>query len=165
MTATLTPPAADALTEPYWAHAANGVLAMPRCQDCDRFHFYPKPACPHCRGTRIAWAATAGRGFIASWSIVHRAPSPAFADKVPYAIAVVRMREGPQLMTRLVGIPPEAVRIDLPVRVRFEQFAGGGALPVFEPDPDGEPNAGAAPPPNLSSVPTDEPSARTTERS
>ena len=109
-------------------------FALPRCEDCGKFHFYPKPACPHCGGVQLAWAEASGRGEVYSHSTVYRAPSPAFKTELPYVIAIVKTDEGPHLLSRVVGVAAEAVRIGLRLRVRLEQRPDGTALPVFEAD-------------------------------
>jgi uncharacterized OB-fold protein len=86
------------LTQPWWEqHAGQGFL-LPRCDRCQRFHFYPQPACPHCGHDNCQAAPASGRGEVYTFSIVHRAPSPAFAADVPYAVVVVKTDEGPHLM-------------------------------------------------------------------
>ena len=107
---------------------------LPRCEDCGKFHFYPKPACPHCGSARLAWAEASGRGEVYSHSTVYRAPSPAFKTELPYVVAIVKTDEGPHLLSRVVGVAAEAVRIGLRLRVRLEQRPDGTALPVFEAD-------------------------------
>ena len=129
-------PLSDPLTEPYWRAAAENRFVLPRCEDCGRRHFYPRPACPHCRSARITWVEASGRGSVYSYSVVHRAPSAAFADAVPYVIAVVAADDGPHLLSRIVEIEPAAVRIGIRVRVRFDLLDDGAALPVFAPECD-----------------------------
>jgi len=101
---------------------------LPRCGDCGKFHFYPRPACPHCQGTCLAWAEASGRGEVYSHSAVYRAPSEAFKADVPYVVAIVKTDEGPHLLSRVVGVAPEAVRIGMRLKVK-----PGSPLPVFEP--------------------------------
>jgi uncharacterized OB-fold protein len=130
-------PISDALTSPWWAHLAGGEFALPRCSDCAGWHFQPRPVCPHCGSQAIAWQAASGRGRVHSFTVVHRAPSPAFATQVPYAIVIVATNEGPHLMSRLVGADPAAVRIGDRVRVRLDRLSEDGpVLALFEPDPD-----------------------------
>lgn len=126
-------PTPDAATEPYWTAAAQHRFQMPRCDDCGKFHFYPRALCPHCSSPRLTWAACSGRGTVYSYTIVHRAPSPALADKVPYAVAIVEVEEGPHLMTNIMNVKPEDVRIGMPVRVDYDDLAPETALPVFVP--------------------------------
>lgn len=109
-------------------------FVLPRCEDCGKFHFYPRPVCPHCQGARIAWAEAGGGGTVYSHSTVHRAPGPAFKNDVPYVIAIVKTDEGPHLLSRVVGVEPEKVQIGMRLKVRMEKFPGEISLPVFSPE-------------------------------
>ena len=104
-------------------------FVLPRCGDCGKFYFYPRPACPHCQGLKLAWAEASGKGEVYSHSTVHRAPSEAFKGDVPYVIAIVKTDEGPHLLSRVVGVAPEAVKIGMRLKLK-----PGTPLPVFEPD-------------------------------
>ena len=126
-------PVPDAATAPYWEAARAHRLMMPKCVDCGAFHFYPRTLCPHCSSARLEWTACSGRGEVYSFTVVHRAPSPAFAADVPYVVATVKLAEGPHLMTRITGCAPEAVRIGMAVRVAFIEASAEITLPVFTP--------------------------------
>ena len=126
-------PVPDAATGPYWAAAHENRLVMPRCRDCGRFHFYPRTLCPYCSSAQLEWADCSGEGVVYSFTVIHRAPSPAFAAAVPYVVAAVKVAEGPHLMTNITGCPADAVRIGMPVRVAFQKVSDEITLPVFEP--------------------------------
>ena len=125
-------PNPDAATAPYWAAAREHRLVMPRCEDCGHYHFYPRTLCPKCGSARLAWTACSGRGDVYSFTVIHRAPSPAFAAAVPYVVAAVKLDEGPHLMTNIVDCAPDTVRIGMPVRVAFQTVSDEITLPVFE---------------------------------
>lgn len=127
-------PTADAATGPYWAAAQERRLVMPHCNDCGRYHFYPHPLCPYCSSARLEWREVSGRGTLYSFTVVHRAPSPAFAAEVPYVVAVVELAEGPRLMSNLAGCAPEQARIGMPLKVAFRKLSESVTLPVFEPN-------------------------------
>jgi uncharacterized protein len=129
-------PGSDALTAPYWAAANEKRFVLPRCVDCGKHHFYPRARCPHCGSTRIEWAAASGRGTVYTYTVIQRAPSPAFAADVPYVVATIALAEGPHLMSNVTGCAPDAVRIGMPVKVAFRELPGGVMLPVFEPAGD-----------------------------
>ena len=118
----------------YWDNVRELGLgfALPRCGDCGRFHFYPRPACPFCHGTRIAPAKASGLGSVYSYSIVHRAPSARFADQVPYVVVLVATDEGPHLMSRIVDVAADKVAIGQRVSARFG-WGEDANLPVFQP--------------------------------
>lgn len=114
------------------ADPAENVLRLPRCRDCAAFHFYPRSRCPHCGSADLDWQPVSGAGTVYSYTVVQRAPAPAFADEVPYVVAIVALAEGPHLMSRIVGVPPDAVRIGMAVRARYDHPRKN---PVFEPVP------------------------------
>jgi uncharacterized protein len=127
-------PSPNPLTAPYWQAAHAGELKLPCCQTCAKFHFYPRASCPHCGSANLDWRKVSGKGVVYSFTVVHRAPSKGFEELVPYAVAVVALDEGPHLMTRLIDVPPQAVRIGLRVTVAFEKQDDETTLPVFRPE-------------------------------
>jgi uncharacterized OB-fold protein len=119
----------DALVDGF----AQDRLLLPVCEACGSAHLYPRPRCPHCGADRFTWREASGRGMVTSFSVVHRAPSPEFANSVPYTVGLVRLAEGPQMMAWIVDTPPEDVRAGLPVTLRFDTLPGGERRPVFAP--------------------------------
>ena len=53
----------------------------------------------------------------------------------PYAIAVVTLEEGPRMMTNIIDCPqtPEALQLDMPLKVTFREINETVSLPVFRP--------------------------------
>jgi uncharacterized OB-fold protein len=53
---------------------------------------------------------------------------------VPYVVAVVTLAEGPRMLTNIVDVVPEDVKIDMPLQVTFAEVEGATAqLPLFRP--------------------------------
>lgn len=125
-------------TAPYWKAAREHRLLLPRCQDCGKFHSYPRSLCPYCSSPKLEWTECSGRGFIYSYTEVFRAPSKAFAAEVPYVIAIIELEEGPHLMTRLLAADSESVRIGQAATVAFEDLDDEISLPVFRITPSRE---------------------------
>lgn len=118
-------------TQRYWDATAEGRLDLPKCRPCDQVFFYPRSSCPQCGSTDLEWVTCSGRAQLHTYVISHR-PAPGFP--VPTVIAVVELEEGPRMMTNLVDVEatPEALELDMPLEVRFEQRKGA-AVPVFAP--------------------------------
>lgn len=125
-------PVPDPRTAPYWQAAREQRLCMPRCANCGRFQFYPRPLCTNCHSQELAWTDCSGEGTVHSFTVVHRAPSPAFADMVPYIVANIRLAEGAHLMSTVTNCAPEEARIGMKVTVKFLHIEDS-SLPVFEP--------------------------------
>jgi uncharacterized OB-fold protein len=70
-----------------------------------------------------------------SFTVIRQNFSRSFRHLIPYVVALVDLDEGPRLMTNLVGVEPEDVRIGMPVRVTFEEVSDDASVPLFEPVP------------------------------
>ena len=128
MTAT---PDIDAFTRPYWDAAAEGRLLLRRCRACARPHHYPREFCPHCWSEDVDWEPASGRATLYTWSVVHRNDLPPFGERVPYVAAVVDLAEGPRMMTQVVDVPEDDLRVDMALEVVFRTGDDGVAVPVF----------------------------------
>lgn len=122
-------PAPNPLTAPFWQGCAKGKLLFQRCEKCGEANFPPGEHCRFCLSARLAWQQSVGRGEIYSFTVVHRAVTPAF--RAPYAPAIVTVAEGYQMLTNIIGLPPDALRIGLPVVAEFHQVNSDVWLPYF----------------------------------
>ena len=127
-------PAMSERTAPYWEAAREGRLVVQQCQACRQLRHPPLPRCPHCHHAGVDWHAVSGDGTVYSYTVVRHPTHFAFADTIPYVLAIVALAEGPRLVTALTGIAPEEVRVGLPVRVVFRPVTDTVTLPYFEPD-------------------------------
>ena len=124
-------PAPESL--PYWEAAKEHRLALPRCDDCEQFWFPPSRTCPHCLSMNFAFKTVSGRGKVFSFVTFHRVYRPAFAEDVPYVVALVELDEGPRLLTNILDISPDEVRCEMPVEVVFDDCDVDVSIPKFKP--------------------------------
>lgn len=118
---------------PYWSAAKEGRFLIQRCQACGAYIFYPRPFCPECFGLELDWVQASGEGEVVTYTIVHQAPYPSYATDTPYILAVIRLKEGPQMMANVLNCPKEAMRVGLKVKVCFEDRGEGFKIPQFVP--------------------------------
>jgi uncharacterized protein len=126
-------PIPDLDSAAYWEAAHRHEFLLQRCGSCERFRFYPRSHCPYCFSASFEWQRASGRGTIYSFTIIHRAPSPGFADKVPYVLALIDLLEGVRMMTNIIECEPNDVAIGMPVEVVFEDLNDTISLPQFRP--------------------------------
>ena len=119
-------------TAHYWEGARAGELRLQRCDDCAHVYFPPRPFCPGCSSRAVSVFTASGKGSLASY-VINERPHPAFDG--PYAIAMVALDESPRMMSNIVDCEqtPEALVLDMPLQVRFENLNGEISLPVFAP--------------------------------
>lgn len=123
-------PHPSAWSKGYWDAAAQSRFVVQECRDCDKAIMYPKRVCPHCLGENLGWRESPGNGEIYAVTAQLAGPPTGFADRLPYVIAVIRLDEGVQLMSNIVGEGAAGARIGDRVAVAFE-VAGDTTLPVF----------------------------------
>ena len=117
---------------PYWNAARERRFMLRECKACGRKHFMPRHLCPHCWSDQLEWVESKGGGTVYSYSIVHRAPTPAFAGNVPYVIAMIDLDDGPRMFANVVGAKALDVVIGDRVKLTFEPRGDGAMLPQFE---------------------------------
>jgi len=125
-------PVTTRLTEPFWEGTRQGLLKVQRCRGCGHWRWTPLLACPRCWSEDSEWAETSGLGTVYSYTVVHRAVDPA-QFHAPYVVAIVRLDEGPHLLTNIVDCEPQDVRVDLRVAVRFERLDDETVVYPFAP--------------------------------
>jgi uncharacterized OB-fold protein len=123
-------PRITALNKPFWDYALRSVYALQTCDACGNVHVPEAPVCPACLSDRQSWKPATGKGTLESWAAFHRAYWDGFKDELPYCTCLVRLDEGPLVVSNLVG---DQTKIALGARVHvvFERVANGVALPKF----------------------------------
>lgn len=135
MTGLLPPIAqADAASAPFFEALAEGRVVIQRCQVCATAQL-GQYRCVNCRSDALAWITVSGVGSIHSFTRIHLAYHPYFADHLPYAAGVIALAEGPRLYARIEGAP---IHIDAPGTLRIDRLDHGVAVPVFYLDPTSE---------------------------
>ena len=112
-------------TRAFWDGCAAGELRVQHCPGCTAVQFPPRARCIACGAQRLGWRAIAPRGVVYSFTVVHRAPSAAFREAVPYVVALVDLAPGARLMLNVVDCAPGTLAIGMPVRIGFEARGAG----------------------------------------
>ena len=124
-------PAPDADSARFWRGLRDGVLLLQHCCDCGHVHYYQQAMCRQCGAENLRHRAASGRGKVHSFSVVHRAPGPAFKADVPYAVLLVDLEEGPRMISTYSGGRPEEVTFDMDVMLVCEKIDEDVTLPRF----------------------------------
>lgn len=81
---------------------AKGELLIQHCNSCGKPNMWPRYACPHCQSDDLGWQKSGGHGTLHSFCVLRQGAPDGFEEDLPYAIGVVKLDEGVQLLTRLV---------------------------------------------------------------
>lgn len=96
-------------------------LVGSRCVSCDTLYFPAALSCrnPHCAEKRIEPALLPNQGTLLSYTIQRYQPPPLFRmdNWQPYAIGLVDLGAGLEVMGMLTGLEFDAIRIGMPLRM------------------------------------------------
>ena len=80
--------------------------------------------------SRQSWKEASGRGTLESWVDFHRAYWDGFKGDLPYRVCLVKLEEGPVIISNLVD-KTDNLRMGQPVRVVYEKVTDEVTLPKF----------------------------------
>jgi uncharacterized protein len=101
----------------FFDHARDGQLTGIRCGGCGEVAIPPKEFCANCGQRAWQLVPLSGEGILASYTIVRVAPARHAGD-APYAVGVVKLKEGASIFGRILGVPFENLAVGLPLRFR-----------------------------------------------
>jgi hypothetical protein len=121
------------LNRPFWQSLTEHVLVLQQCDRCAHLRYPISEVCPECLSPDATWTPLSGRGTVFSTIVFHQVYHPAFADKVPYNVSLVRLAEGPIMVSNVVGPAPADVAVGDPVAVVFDHVTPDVVIPRFRP--------------------------------
>lgn len=115
----------DALFE---ALLAEGRFMIQRSRSTGAHVFYPRAIAPGTGADDLEWVEASGRGTVYATTVVRQRP-----DKGgDYNVVLVDLEEGPRMMSRVVGLAPDAVAIGMAVVAEVGDISGKPAV-LFRP--------------------------------
>ncbi len=86
------------------------------CADCGSTIFPPRDVCPHCAHEKQSWTSLSGRGAVYSYTTMYSAPAK-FEEYAPYAVALVKLAEGPMVTAQLTDVDADDIFIGMAVEM------------------------------------------------
>ncbi|MFD8566998.1 bifunctional MaoC family dehydratase N-terminal/OB-fold nucleic acid binding domain-containing protein [Streptomyces sp. NPDC059639] len=120
----------------FWDGVAQHKLLVQRCTGCATLRFPWLPGCNACGDQEWDTVEASGEGTVFSYVVMHHPPFPAFDP--PYAVGLIELAEGVRIVSNVIGVPYDKVRIGLPVRLEFLRADEDLELPVFRVTEGGE---------------------------
>jgi uncharacterized OB-fold protein len=108
----------------------NYKLVGEVCKRCGNRIFPPRDVCPECHDPAYEPYAFSGHGEVYSFTTVYNAPQ-GYGDYVPYAVALVKLAEGPLVTAQLTDVEPDQVEIGMPVEMvtrKIREFGEDGVI-------------------------------------
>ena len=119
-------------TSDLWSrHYAEGLRAhsilLQHGTDCGRVRFPAGPSCPGCWSERFEWKPHTGCGTVLSFVWYMKPQHPRFTE-VPYNVAMVRVDDGPVLVSNIVAVGIDDLKVGRRVTATFADEDGFSVL-------------------------------------
>ena len=96
------------------------------CEKCNESFFPPREICPTCRRAGdIKEMKLEEEGEIFSYTVIRTAP-PKFDIQTPYAIALIKLNNGPLIMSQLTDCEMDELAIGKKVQMVFRKISEEG---------------------------------------
>ncbi len=101
-----------------------------KCRKCGNVHFPKRLVCAECGERKFETITLSREGNLETYTIIHVAPSR-FSDQVPYAIGIVRLKEGVKILSQISDCDLKKLATGMPLRIEFRRISEDGAAGII----------------------------------
>jgi len=117
-------------TTGFWEGVKRRELLFKRCE-CGLYHHPRRMLCSNCTSENLTMVKAKGVGKVYSFSEIYRAPTPEYAQTVPYTVGLIETPEGVYFFCRIDNGREKPITIGDNVKLDFRVLESGYFLPVF----------------------------------
>jgi uncharacterized OB-fold protein len=107
------------------------ALEGEQCPHCCQYIFPPRDICPHCGKDAGPFRRMSGKGEVYSFTVVHDPPT-GYESQSPYAVAIVKLEEGPLVTAQLTDVDAAEIKIVMPVEMVTRRLRTDGEEGVIQ---------------------------------
>jgi uncharacterized OB-fold protein len=96
-------------------------LEAGKCKKCGSIHFPGRLICPDCGSKEFESITLSGKGELVTYTVIRVAPH-GFEDMAPYAVGIVKLDEGIQVMGQITDCHPEELKIGDRLATQFRRI-------------------------------------------
>src|SRR5436190_11874999 len=126
------PPKPRSFSKAYWDATREKRLIVQYDKRSGKYQFFPRPTSIYDGRRDLEWREVSGKGEIFSYTIAHRARPP-FQGHEPFAIGLVTLDGGVNVMANIVHWTRGRLKMGLRVKPFWAPLANGAHLLMFEP--------------------------------
>lgn len=105
--------------EQFYKFIGGRRLMAVKCRNCASLLLPPKNVCPKCFSTNLEWTKLEERGKLVTYTVIH-VPPIQFQSIAPYAVGIVKLKDGPHLLGMIREVKPEEIKVGIDLTVDFD---------------------------------------------
>ncbi len=102
-----------------------------KCKQCGKIYFPGRLICAECGSREFEMVRLSGKGKLTTYTITRVAPE-GFTDQVPYAVAIVELDEGLNVMGQITDCDPETLNIGDRLATEFRRINEEGKTGMIQ---------------------------------
>ncbi|MFI4939396.1 MAG: Zn-ribbon domain-containing OB-fold protein [Burkholderiales bacterium] len=120
-------------TKAFWEAANQGQLVLKTCEDCGHIDHPPYLYCTKCGSHNSQWRQASGTATLVAFAVNTYGVPAAFIEDLPYVTAIVKLQEGPRMISNIVDCDHAALRNGMALEVVFDRIDETVVLPKWRP--------------------------------
>lgn len=110
----------------YWREIPQRYrLEAGKCARCGYMAFPPRLVCPVCGNREFENVKLKTEGELVTFTII-RVPPSAFMDQAPYAVGIVKLDDGVQIMAQIADIELDRIKTGGRYKIEFRKIQSDG---------------------------------------
>jgi len=106
----------------YWRETKfRGRLVGVKCRGCGKVFYPPRKVCRICRSKNLSEEKLPERGKIISFTVIRTSPK-GFERFEPYAVGLIRLENGVQIISQIADCNPSEVKVGMDVEATFRRI-------------------------------------------
>ena len=101
------------------------------CTECGAIIFPRRSLCPHCGCRELEECKLSETGTVLSWTVIQHPPK-GYEKYAPYVVALIKLDDGVQILSQVVDVEPEEMRVGLRVEATFRRVREDGSSGIIE---------------------------------
>jgi len=115
----------------YWREIPQRYrLEAEKCKKCGKIYFPPRVICAECKSREFELLKLKDEGKLLTYTVIRVAPS-AFVAQTPYAIGIVKLDDGVNLLAQIVDCEPEQLQIGMKLKLEFRKIQQDGEAGIL----------------------------------
>jgi uncharacterized OB-fold protein len=115
----------------FYDHLKEGRLTSTQCNDCNHISWPPRIVCPECISDDLNWVDLPKNGKVYTYTVQVNAVPPGF--KAPLVFAVIDLENGMRVVSPILDIKPEDVKMGTEVELKVVPASHNRVLFFFAP--------------------------------
>jgi uncharacterized OB-fold protein len=115
----------------YWREIPQRYrMEAEKCKKCGKIYFPPRIICPECKSREFEQVILKDEGELLTYTVIRVGPSQ-FVNQTPYAMGIVKLDDGTNLLAQIVDCEPDKIKIGMKLKLEFRRIQQDGEAGIL----------------------------------